>query len=774
MFHVEACPLATGTAPTRSAVDAISALPTLRWLGAWGLIPATGGLAGRPGVCDVVHLIKVLRMTRIWRLNLIKSAVSGSVVNPSALRFGGLMFSSMGTLHVIACVYWYVCRRVWPTRRWDNSEWLPYLHGDRTGSDWEHGKVPSLEVIASAYSWASYWAISNALADGPTPHNTLQSAFTAVVFIIGLIFQSFFVASASSLLANMDATRSERVRHLEQIQTFLRSRNIPSRTLNKVVSYYQYLWLCGDGSGVEKLMRDIPRTLKAEIDLYLKRRLIESVPFFRTCSVAEILTVVQSLRPRIMMPKDYIIRQGDQGDEMYFIVRGNANVVVAKAGMPDVVVVTLRQGQFFGESALMEGDIAVRNASVRSEGFSELMSLSRADFREMTIQFPHFKEFVQKLARERARAKKEKEDKEREKSGSGRRGSMVRRESSRMGTLRRSISSIRTNTVVDRSPSVSGRGGGGDSSTDGEGAASPSESGRRGLGRFGQGLRQASFSARGSISGLVGKRGSLTPADAPIVEGEEKGGDEPAAPPSPNSPRSPAPTSTTETLIDRMHARGHLSRGLSRNASMGDRQSSTASRASAGSGGKGDGETASLKLEEADGDGDGAGGAADRDPTVGVSYVDAPTPGPSRAPPKRGNMRANSINLISSGMDRLGLASKSRVAGASGAARSRPGGLLSRSPSVENRASGSVFDEVARSLERAPVEAITGGSPLLGDRASADRSSAERTRHSITEVNEDDGEAPAPTPAPAPASARPSHSDSVDLEEAEKIFSLDA
>ena len=218
---------------------------------------------------------------------------------------------------MIACIYWYVCRRVWPTKRWRNSEWLPYLHADRVGRGWENGRVPSLEVIAGAYSWASYWAISNALADGPTPHSTLQSAFTAVVFIIGLAFQSFFIASASSLLANMDATRAERVRHLEQIQQFLRSRNIPSKTLNKVVSYYQYLWLCGDGSNVDRLMRDIPRTLKAEIDLYLKRRLIESVPFFRTCSVAEILTVVQSLRPRIMMPKDYIIRQGDQGDEMY-------------------------------------------------------------------------------------------------------------------------------------------------------------------------------------------------------------------------------------------------------------------------------------------------------------------------------------------------------------------------------------------------------------------------------------------------------------------------
>ena len=70
----------------------------------------------------------------------------------------------------------------------------------------------------------------------------------------------------------------------------------------------------------------------------------------------------------------------------YFIVHGNANVVVSKPGEADRVVVTLRQGMFFGESALMEGDVAVRNASVRSEGFSELMSLSRGDFREMTIQ----------------------------------------------------------------------------------------------------------------------------------------------------------------------------------------------------------------------------------------------------------------------------------------------------------------------------------------------------------------------------------------------------
>ena len=593
----------------------------------------------------------------------------------------------------------------------------------------------------------------------------------------------------------MDATRSERARHLEQIQAFLRSRNIPSRTLNKVVSYYQYLWLCGDGSGVEKLMRDIPRTLKAEIDLYLKRRLIESVPFFRTCSVAEILTVVQSLRPRIMMPKDYIIRQGDAGDEMYFIVRGSANVVVSKPGQPDIVVVTLRQGMFFGESALMEGEIAVRNASVRSEGFSELMSLSRADFREMTIQFPHFKEFVQKLARERARAKKEKDDKEREKSGGGRggRGALSRRDS-RMHMMRRSISSIRTGPSsghrgsIDNSASSAGEGSG----TDAEGA-SPTDGPRR-LGRFSQGLRQASFSARNSITGGLGlKRNSLSVEPA-IAEDAGPKDDQ----------------GTTENLINRMHNRGNLSRGLSRKASMGDRQSSTASRASAGSGGKGDGETASLKIEEADGSDD---DNADRGPTnTNGEPPSPPVVQPSRAPPKRGNMRANSINIISSGMDRLGLASKSR-AGQGGQRGSLTGGLLRRSPSVENGNAGSIFDEVARSLEdvtQNPAVSPNGtrrfSAESTVDRATAapngarrfsaedmvDRASAERTRSSIDEaedVDEDgdgghgdaeskgepgetpptavDDAAPAPAPAPAPGA--------VDLDAAEKdLLSIDA
>ena len=83
--------------------------------------------------------------------------------------------------------------------------------------------------------------------------------------------------------------------------------------------------------------------------------------------------------------------------------------------------------------------------------------------------------------------------------------------------------------------------------------------------RFSQGLRQASFS--------FAKRGSLSTNAETIDEAQSKPVDA---------------SNTTETLINRLHNRGHLSRGLSN-----CRQESTVTNASQSSG-KGDGETASL------------------------------------------------------------------------------------------------------------------------------------------------------------------------------------
>jgi putative ABC transport system ATP-binding protein len=70
-----------------------------------------------------------------------------------------------------------------------------------------------------------------------------------------------------------------------------------------------------------------------------------------------------------------ILRKGDPGDKFYLIREGEVEVLVG--GEEDNVVV-LKEGDFFGEAALLTG--APRNATVRARTAVVLYSLGKEDF----------------------------------------------------------------------------------------------------------------------------------------------------------------------------------------------------------------------------------------------------------------------------------------------------------------------------------------------------------------------------------------------------------
>lgn len=74
-------------------------------------------------------------------------------------------------------------------------------------------------------------------------------------------------------------------------------------------------------------------------------------------------------------PGDQIIRQGDPGDRFYLIRQGKVSV---RKGIPEVQVVELDEGDFFGEMALLSGQ--PRNASVWAKESCLLYSLHKDRF----------------------------------------------------------------------------------------------------------------------------------------------------------------------------------------------------------------------------------------------------------------------------------------------------------------------------------------------------------------------------------------------------------
>ncbi|MGC8838502.1 MAG: cyclic nucleotide-binding domain-containing protein, partial [Anaerolineae bacterium] len=109
------------------------------------------------------------------------------------------------------------------------------------------------------------------------------------------------------------------------------------------------------------------------------------IPLFRGLSTSQLEDLNRKLTPEVFRRGEVICREGEEADRMWFIEAGQAEVVVLVDG-EEVPLATLRDGDFFGEMALLTG--SVRSATVRAATDLELWSLRKEDFDGLLLQYP--------------------------------------------------------------------------------------------------------------------------------------------------------------------------------------------------------------------------------------------------------------------------------------------------------------------------------------------------------------------------------------------------
>jgi glucose-6-phosphate 1-dehydrogenase len=129
----------------------------------------------------------------------------------------------------------------------------------------------------------------------------------------------------------------------------------------------------------------------------VNRGAIEAVPLFQECDAIFQQNIAMVLKPDVVDGGDYVIRKGDVGDTMYFLVRGDVDVVDGDGR----VITTLGPGNFFGEMALILAE--PRTASVRARQRCELFVLHKADFNRVLRDHPQFAKPILDASRVRYR-----------------------------------------------------------------------------------------------------------------------------------------------------------------------------------------------------------------------------------------------------------------------------------------------------------------------------------------------------------------------------------
>jgi hypothetical protein len=361
------------------AVDVIASIP-FAWVfyitSLW--VPSSSMEVG--AVLDIIMVTKLMKMVKISKVSAIFNDIKESLsVSPALMRLVTFGFWFVTVIHLMAC------------------GWV--LIGAS-----EHARP-----YFDQYVRAVYWCVTTIATIGygdytPSHDSNVQIIYTVIVMIFGVGMYGYIIGNVATLIANIDVARANYQAKMEEINDFLRTKRIPSPLQARVRNYYAYLWETQKSVTTAALTDELPHTLSMEISLYLNRQILEKVSLFKNANEIFIREIVQLLRPMVFLPDDYIIRQGEYGDCMYFLSNGDVEVVVNGTR-----VASLGQGSPFGETALIQGE--KRMASIRALSYCDVYKLSKDDFDALRGRYPDFDAQVKKVVEDRLKDTQEKTQK---------------------------------------------------------------------------------------------------------------------------------------------------------------------------------------------------------------------------------------------------------------------------------------------------------------------------------------------------------------------------
>mgnify|MGYP001809842600 CR=1 FL=1 len=346
-------------------IDAVSAFPF-----EIALLAVFGGIPTEPVAYTAFLFLQSLTLLKLLKVGRIFKELQESIdILPALRRLMHFSYWVMAGLHIIV------------------MGWISI------------GATEQARPPFDQYLRGLYWVISTIATIGygdyyPNHESNVQIVYAIVVEFFGVGMFSYVIANVSSLVTNLDIARSAHLERLEEVNAYMRAQRVPSALQERVRDYYSYLWEKQKGVDASGALKGMPQSLAQEILLFLNRDILARVEIFKDADELFLRESVRLMKPVIFLPEEYVIRQGEFADCMYFLATGSVRVVV-----DGNEVATLGPGSPFGETALINNQF--RNASVLSVSYGTGYRLEKHDFNELRSKYPDFDRQVERIAQSR-------------------------------------------------------------------------------------------------------------------------------------------------------------------------------------------------------------------------------------------------------------------------------------------------------------------------------------------------------------------------------------
>lgn len=142
-----------------------------------------------------------------------------------------------------------------------------------------------------------------------------------------------------------------------------------------------------------------PETLKHLAGLKLDLSRLQSMPIFAPLPEASLDKIIPLLQRQQINTGTDIIQQGDVGEFLYVITKGEVLVLREGGQVREEVLATLPQGECFGEMSLISGEPI--SATIRAKTPVTLLQISKEDFDQLLQDNPSLSIYFTKLLTQR-------------------------------------------------------------------------------------------------------------------------------------------------------------------------------------------------------------------------------------------------------------------------------------------------------------------------------------------------------------------------------------
>lgn len=352
-------------------IDCLSIVPLDLFYFAWGL--------------DKV-ILRLPRLLRLHRLLELRSTTETHSRFPNFLRLCFLVAMVLLIFHWNACFYFLL------------SKWIGF------GSDtWVYPKLtaPGFDSLTRQYLFSLYWS-SRMLTTGETenpPHTNLELFFVTTDLTVGFLVFAAIVGQFGSMITHMLLVRREFLGQAEAVKQYMIFHGVGDDLQKRVVAWFDYMWETKKSSlDRDSVLCKLPKTLKTEIAVQVHLATLKQVKVFADVEPGLLKEIVLKLRSQVYSPGDYICKKGEPGREMYLVRSGRLQVIQEDT---EAVIATLYEGSYFGEISILNlSDTGNRRtANVRSEGYSELLCLSKEDLLEALTEYPEARKLLEARGR---------------------------------------------------------------------------------------------------------------------------------------------------------------------------------------------------------------------------------------------------------------------------------------------------------------------------------------------------------------------------------------